>query len=445
MLSLEKLRVACAGVSLTYPLQFPHRAPNRAAQQPQLSPENMKATIPQDSFPDAPTFDGVSDQMDMPYAPELNPASFTVEMWILVQGGKEYQSIIASVGGSPLQGRKGYLFCVTPARQLQFWLGHGEPRSLWQVLSGPSICLHVWTHIAGTYDQRSQTMAFYVNGQEVGCQTGVPYQPNDEHPTRIGAGATHQRGASPCFFHGKIAEVHIWDRVLKLHEIQALSAQREIAMQVESTEHNTHEPDTEVLHRGQSETGPAPPVEPAGIQMSCGSSSTAPIIEPPLIDQPPHPQLSLSQPPSVLWQIGRPWQVGMMVPIGAWRPVYNYVIGADPDPLNCPTIPAFLVPIEGNKLQNSTSQLNILFVLAENYAEGQLVFCYERYGFGEDYIYLDGRLIASTPSANNRQRKQSQVPLVSLLQGLHALSITVSNRANSTHVLDYLQLQTLNL
>jgi len=171
----------------------------------------MRDAPPFDSFPNATRFDGLSDKLDMPYAPELNPVSFTVEMWAMVQGSTGYQSVISSVAGSPLEGRKGYLFCLTPSRQWQFWIGSGEPKAFWRVLSGPQAVPDVWTHLAGTYDRQSRTVTFYVNGEEVGRISGVLYQPNDRNPTRVGAGATEQWGASPCLFTGLVAEVHIWD------------------------------------------------------------------------------------------------------------------------------------------------------------------------------------------------------------------------------------------
>ncbi len=233
-MTLDKLRLGVAGISITYPLQPNNHPPNRAAQQATTPrPSNMQETPQSDSLPNASTFDGVSDKMDMPYSPELNPVSFTVEMWVMLEGGTGYQSIVASVAGSPLRGRQGYLFCITPSRQWQFWLGNGEPKAFWHILTGSVVIPNIWTHLAGTYDQLSETMTFYVNGQEVGRQTGVDYQPNESNPTRIGAGNTDQRGASPCFFCGKIAEVHVWDRVLSTTEIQALSAHQSIEIQVE--------------------------------------------------------------------------------------------------------------------------------------------------------------------------------------------------------------------
>ena len=241
MLSLEKLRIALAGVSITYPLESAIPPAKRTKQQVIPSQETMQKTLPMDSFPNAPTFDGVDDKLDMPYTPELNPNSFTVEMWVMVQGGSGYQSILASVGGSPLAGRKGYLLCITPARQWQFWLGSGQPKGFWQVINGTQAQIATWTHLAGTYDRNSQTMALFINGREVGRKTGVQYQPNDANPTRVGAGVAEQRGVSPCFFQGKIAEVHVWDRVLTTPEIQTLAAQQSIEVQAEPVQENMGE------------------------------------------------------------------------------------------------------------------------------------------------------------------------------------------------------------
>ena len=148
-------------------------------------------------------------------------------------GGTGYQSVISSVAGSPLEGRKGYLFCLTPSRQWQFWIGSGEPKAFWRVLGGPQAVPHVWTHLAGTYDRQSLSVTFYVSAEEVGRISGVLYEPNDRNPTRVGAGATEQWGASPCFFCGKVAVVHICDRVLQPAEIQALAAGQSIDLQAE--------------------------------------------------------------------------------------------------------------------------------------------------------------------------------------------------------------------
>ncbi|NEQ18915.1 MAG: hypothetical protein F6K28_02650 [Microcoleus sp. SIO2G3] len=460
MLTIDKLRVGVAGISIGT-LRRGNPPIDRMAQQTALSQTTMQETPQNDSFPTALSFNGVSDKLDMPYAPELNPASFTVEMWVMVGGGTGYQSIVASVGGSPLEGRKGYLFCVTPSQQWQFWLGNGEPRAFWRVLTGPKVRLGEWAHLAGTYNRNEETMTFYVNGQEVGRQIDVQYYPNDRNPMRVGAGATEQLGASPCFFCGKIAEVHIWDRVLSTTEIEALSSQQSIEIQAEpiteidppesdSVEQDIHgtvtqpllSKDTATPDSLKQGTATVPTVTPTPSKPTIEKPITPPVVEQPLALKQPSTVTSMSDAPSVLWQIGRPGQAGIPIPTGVWTQVYNYTISTDPDPVNRPIIPSCLVPPSASKIPNSTSQLNIHFVLLDNYTEGQLVLCYDRYGSREDNIFLDGQLIARTPGADKVQLKQTQIPLGTVFKGLHTLSITVSNSADSAHVIDYLQLQT---
>ena len=460
MLSLEKLRIALAGVSITYPLESAIPPAKRKKQQVIPPQETTQKTLPMDSFPNAPTFDGVDDKLDMPYSPELNPSSFTVEMWVMVQGGSGYQSILASVAGSPLDGRKGYLLCITPARQWQFWLGTGQPKAFWQVINGTQAKLATWTHLAGTYDRNSQTMALFINGREVGRETGIQYQPNDGNPTRVGAGVTEHRGASPCFFQGKIAEVHVWDRVLTTPEIQTLAAQQSIEVQAEPVQENMGEwgqtfeqnqpptgnfyPPTEntttsnfTEQQGQ-EINPSLPLQPNVEQ----PLTKLPIKETPLTFEQPNPTMgAMADPETVIWQIGSPGQGGTPVPTGPWTIEYNYIVGADADPLNHPTIPCCLVPPNANTIPNSTSQLNIHFGLLEDYTDGELLLCYNRYGSGEDNIFLDGQLIAKTPGADKGKLKQSQFSLPSIKLGPHTISITTSNNADAAHLLDYLQLQ----
>lgn len=170
-----------------------------------------------------PYFNGGSDQIDIPYSKDLNPTSFTVEMWVQFQGGRGYQAILTSVSGSASVGRRGYVFCINAAQYWQFWIGSGHKGIPWIIITGSKVKEGVWTHIAGTYDSRLQTMILYVNGQSVGKYEEIPFQPNDRHPMHIGAGATEQAGASSCFFHGSITKVRIWEKSLSLEEIQTLA------------------------------------------------------------------------------------------------------------------------------------------------------------------------------------------------------------------------------
>ncbi|MEB3829296.1 LamG domain-containing protein [Phormidium sp. CCY1219] len=168
-------------------------------------------------------FNGTRDD-EVPYSAKFNPPDFTIEMWIEFQGGLGYRAILTSVSGSESEGRRGYLFCINPAGQWQFWLGSGIARFPWVILCGPFAQSGVWTHLAGTYDSQTQTATFYLNGAIVDQRQRIQFQPNAAQPLHVGAGATHQSGASPCFFHGRIARVRLWDETLSGEEIYTLAA-----------------------------------------------------------------------------------------------------------------------------------------------------------------------------------------------------------------------------
>lgn len=70
---------------------------------------------------------------------------------------------------------------------------------------------------------------------------------------------------------------------------------------------------------------------------------------------------------------------------------------------------------------------------------------YDRYGSGEDFLFLDGQLIAQTANTEKGKPKQSQIPLGALQKGLHTISITTSNGVDAAHLIDYLQLQNSKL
>jgi hypothetical protein len=175
------------------------------------------------SYPDIPSFNGTSDWIEIPYSGDFNPHQFTVELWVDYQGGIGYRAILTSVCSSATEGRRGYLFCVNPAGNWQFWVGSGQPDGPWVMLTGPRAAKGVWTHLAGIYNEPSQTVFFYINGSLVAQRTGSPFHPNERNSLRVGAGATEQSGASPCFFQGRIAQIRIWNRPLSPADIATLA------------------------------------------------------------------------------------------------------------------------------------------------------------------------------------------------------------------------------
>ncbi|MCT7963616.1 LamG domain-containing protein [Laspinema sp. D1] len=175
------------------------------------------------SYPDIPLFNGTSDWIEIPYSGDFNPRQFTVELWVDYQGGIGYRAILTSVCSSAQEGRRGYLFCVNPAGNWQFWTGSGQPDAPWVMLTGPRAAKGVWTHLAGIYDEPSQTVFFFIDGTLVAQRSGIPFHPNERNSLRVGAGATEQSGASPCFFQGRIAQIRIWNRPLSLADIATLA------------------------------------------------------------------------------------------------------------------------------------------------------------------------------------------------------------------------------
>ena len=158
-------------------------------------------------------FDGQNGKVDIPYAAALNPSGqFSVQAWANLAGGSGHRAVLTSRDDYP---QRGYIFYATPENRWQFWVGTGAG---WAGLEGPAVVPGAWAQLTGTYDAGTQTMMFYVNGQQF-SRSGVGFSPNTAKPLRIGAGATESSGA--YFFNGQVAEVRVWNRVLSAAEIEA--------------------------------------------------------------------------------------------------------------------------------------------------------------------------------------------------------------------------------
>jgi len=152
-------------------------------------------------------FNGTNSYVEVPYISANNPSQFTVECWARVDGGSGYRSPLTSRGNAI-----GYLFYANPSGIWQFWSGTG---GTWLQLSGTSVVVGQWTHLAATYD--GTTFRFYVNGILANSQIGS-FSQNLSQPLRIGAGRTEN--PSPQFyFNGAVDEVRIWNIVRSLTQI----------------------------------------------------------------------------------------------------------------------------------------------------------------------------------------------------------------------------------
>ncbi len=157
-------------------------------------------------------FDGSSGtRIDVPYAPALNPASFSFECWARVTGGAgTYRSPLTSRDDLPTRG---YICYAASNDRWEFLTGTGGDS--WDTISGPPVVPGQWTHLVGTFDGTNKS--FYVNGQVVGVAQPT-LLPNTSKPLRIGAGATENDGA--FFFSGGVDEVAIYDHALGTAQVQ---------------------------------------------------------------------------------------------------------------------------------------------------------------------------------------------------------------------------------
>ncbi|MDX2245148.1 MAG: LamG-like jellyroll fold domain-containing protein [Bacteroidia bacterium] len=159
-------------------------------------------------------FNGSNSYVEIPYDAALNPATFSLEAWVKVEGGAgAYRSVITSRSTSGLT--TGYMIYAAADNNWQFWTGDNGAGT-WDVLNSGVSVSDTWTHVACTYD--GSTQRIYINGVEV-ASSANSYFANTTMPTRIGTGATE---STPDFyFNGKIDEVRIWSDVRSEAEIQA--------------------------------------------------------------------------------------------------------------------------------------------------------------------------------------------------------------------------------
>lgn len=154
-------------------------------------------------------FDGSAAKIEVPYAPELNPTNYTIEVWanLAPDSAGVHRSPLASRDDTPSGNTAGYIFYADPADAWQFWNGRA---AAWNNLGGATAMPGEWAHLVGTYDGTNKL--FYVNGVLVGA-SWTAYVPNRARPLRIGASA-NENPVGQFFFNGQIDEPAVYDHAL---------------------------------------------------------------------------------------------------------------------------------------------------------------------------------------------------------------------------------------
>lgn len=168
----------------------------------------------------AARFDGLNDLLEIPDRPELRfDTGMTVSLWATNEGGGLTEASVVFGKAFGNQDLNSYEFYLSgQADRVLRWSMDAAPglAGAASVLS-PFSDAAAWAHLVGTWD--GDAMILYIDGVEVGVQTGVSTE-YDSHPLTIGGdmvdfAATH-------FWTGSVDELRIYDRPLDAIEVTLL-------------------------------------------------------------------------------------------------------------------------------------------------------------------------------------------------------------------------------
>jgi uncharacterized repeat protein (TIGR01451 family) len=161
--------------------------------------------------------DGADDYLTAPDAPALRPTNLTVEGWFNLASVPRTAIIVSKpVGTGTLNS---YVVWVDSGI---LYAGVGTPSAFTRLDPNVRPQTGEWYHFALTFNNATDTAAFYVNGVQHAASTVTFSIGYDSHPLLIGAESDNESLAH--FFPGKIDEVSIYNRALNEKEIQGIIA-----------------------------------------------------------------------------------------------------------------------------------------------------------------------------------------------------------------------------
>ena len=186
-----------------------------------LSLENMdtNACWASGTYGGALRFDGADDYAHRASSSSLNITNaITMEAWIKPEAveGTNYEYIIRKTAAEPAQSTLYGMSIDADDRRICMYLWSEEYDEARGFCSVNEIPLHVWTHVAVTYDSTTGKARIYINGSldsEDGSVLQGKIRTNSE-PLYLGyhCGSGHN-------FNGVIDEARIWNRALSADEI----------------------------------------------------------------------------------------------------------------------------------------------------------------------------------------------------------------------------------
>jgi Concanavalin A-like lectin/glucanases superfamily len=153
--------------------------------------------------------------VSVPNAPELEPATVSVEAWVNSWiGGQDNRYILAK--GADGNTAASYALYTGAGGGLSFYVYDGELNYAVSPAAGAEIWDDTWHHVVGTYD--GTTVRLYVDGVEIGDGTpsnlSIGYGLSDSNDLYLGA----YPGPSLLSFVGRVDEPSIYNRALSADE-----------------------------------------------------------------------------------------------------------------------------------------------------------------------------------------------------------------------------------
>ncbi|WP_406131652.1 LamG domain-containing protein [Streptomyces sp. NBC_00989] len=152
-------------------------------------------------------------------------SSYTVEAWARMAATPNRNYVVLSQTGS---GSTQPGFAIYYSTSYSKWIFNWHwtdsagtthfVRSLADAASPP---VKVWTHLAGVYDTKTDTIQLYVNGKAQGSPQAIPSgEPEaDTGPLEFGRGNGTTAGTFADYFSGQIDEATVWQRALSPTEL----------------------------------------------------------------------------------------------------------------------------------------------------------------------------------------------------------------------------------
>lgn len=152
-------------------------------------------------------------------------SSYTVEAWARMAATPTHNYVVLSQTGSgSTQPGFAIYYSISYGKWIFNWHWTDSAgtvhfvRSLADTSSPP---VKVWTHLAGVYDTKTDTIQLYVNGKAQGSPQAIPSgEPEaDTGLLEFGRGNGATAGTFTDYFNGQIDEVTVWQRALSAQEV----------------------------------------------------------------------------------------------------------------------------------------------------------------------------------------------------------------------------------